>query len=209
MTKKGLFIVFEGIDGAGTTTQANLLQKWMTQEGHACFTTCEPSDGPIGSLARQIVKKRVVSRTQKGEEAQFDADTLAMLFAADRLDHTKSFINPLTAAGKHVICDRYVVSSLAYQGHRSGYDWVKRLNDRIARPDITFFLRVRPEVAVARMEASRPSRDMFEHLSSLRDVAAAYDWAVQADTYGLITINGEQSEENVHADIIAQIDGML
>lgn len=207
--KRGLFVVFEGIDGAGTTTQTALLKAWLRERGEACHTTCEPSDGPIGSLARQITKKRVISRDLNGVETRIDADALALLFAADRYDHFKTFIRPHTSAGHHVVCDRYVLSSFAYQGLRSGYAFVKQVNERIMRPDITFFLKVNPEIAVSRIESTRASRDMFENLSEMREIAASYEKAMKIDAHNIVIIDGEQSESKVHADIVSHVDAMI
>ena len=112
-TKQGRFIVFEGIDGAGTTTQARALVSWLGTRGIKAVYTGEPSEGPIGSMLRNALRGRVVPGTVPGV---LDPRVIALLFAADRVDHVLYDIRPSLERGLWVICDRFVCSSLAYQG---------------------------------------------------------------------------------------------
>jgi dTMP kinase len=117
---KGHFIVFEGIDGAGTTTQSRLLQETLTRDNVPIHLTAEPSDGPIGLIIRQILGGRIVVKGMSGLRPP-RWPTMALLFAADRLDHLESEILPNLADGITVLSDRYVYSSLLYQtGSRRG-----------------------------------------------------------------------------------------
>src|SRR5215471_10635383 len=129
--RRGRFIVLEGIDGAGTTTQAARLSDRLRAEAPKVpvRVTREPSDGPIGSLIRQVLTGRIVV---PGGRAPGWA-TMALLFAADRMDHVESEIEPFLAQGGVVLSDRYDASSLAYQSVSSGADakeaveWIRSL----------------------------------------------------------------------------------
>ena len=113
--RRGKFIVLEGVDGAGTTTQANLVKATLSAKDVESVVTAQPSDGPIGRLIRSILRGQVTR--ENGERVGGQA--IAALFAADRSEHIDSLIEPLLAKGVHVICDRYYHSSLAYQALRS------------------------------------------------------------------------------------------
>ena len=133
----GLFVVLEGIDGAGTTTQAERLVTALRAEGYRASSTREPSDGPIGTMIRQALKGRLGLPNHAGP---LGPQTLTLLFAADRVDHLEAQVLPALDRGEIVICDRYVLSSLAYQGMTLPMEWVSGINAFAARPDITLFL---------------------------------------------------------------------
>src|SRR5690606_7064266 len=114
--KVGRFVVLEGIDGAGTTTQVARLTHRLRREKSAARATREPSDGPIGSLVRQILTGRIV--VPGGRSPGWAA--MALLFAADRMDHVEAEIEPFLAEGGVLVSDRYDASSLAYQSVSSG-----------------------------------------------------------------------------------------
>lgn len=161
----GRFFVLEGLDGAGTTTQAQRLTAWLRSLGRAVLPTFEPSDGPVGRLIRATLRHR------EGAPAP---TTLPWMFAADRADHLAREIEP--ALGQQdVVCDRYVPSSLAYQSLSLPYDRVYALNADFRVPDLTLFLRLDPDTALARIEARGGDRELFEHRDRLLRVAAAYD----------------------------------
>jgi len=199
-TGKGLFIVLEGIDGAGTTTQCQQLADWLRGRGELAHLTREPSDGPIGTMLRQVLSKRLQAKTMSGDNVSMDPATVALLFAADRLDHLQNEVVPYTEAGYHVVCDRYVLSSLAYQSVGVDMKFVRQINDKALAPDLTVFLQVSPEVAMQRIDANRPGRDVFETLGFQRKVAAAYDEVVKAYRGGRVeTLDGEMRPDTVFA----------
>ena len=111
---RGRFVVIEGIDGAGSTTHAKQLARTLEGRGREVVLTCEPTTGPIGAMIRQVLQKRLFVADATGPRA-FAWSTMALLFAADRLDHLDSTIVPGLRDGKVVISDRYDISSLAYQ----------------------------------------------------------------------------------------------
>ena len=149
---RGRFIVIEGIDGAGTTTQARRLGERLREAGRKVHVTAEPSGGAIGALVRQVLSGRLRGRAPDGP---FDAEALALLFAADRLDHARAEIEPALQAGIDVVSDRYTLSSLAYQSLTTGdARWVDQVNARAPAPDVTILLRVVPAVAFARRRSA-------------------------------------------------------
>ena len=170
----GLFIVLEGIDGAGTTTQSAELAKFLESKGERAIVTSQPSRGPIGRLIRQILKEKLQTELPDGQSEAVDPETVALLFAADRLNHLQAEVRPYLAQGTHVICDRYVVSSFVYQGVEVEIDFVRRINALALEPDLMFFVKVDPEVAMRRIEDSRLERERFEHLPFQKQVAANY-----------------------------------
>lgn len=160
------FIAFEGIDGAGTTTQSRMLVDWLNENGQKAHLTCEPSGGPLGTLLRSILKQQT---TLPSPEA------IALLFAADRLDHTRHTIDPQRKAGVHVISDRSVYSSLAYQSIESPLEWVSEINRFAPEPDITYYLRVDPDEARARRIARGEEAELFDEDVFQNQVSDRYD----------------------------------
>jgi len=160
------FIVFEGGDGSGTTTQLALLEKRLkNMEKPALFTTFEPTDGQIGKLIRSALKKEITVKPQ----------TLAMLFAADRNEHLygRNGIIEHLNEGHFVAGDRYALSSLVYQGIECGAELPALLNRAFPCPEITFFLDIDPEIALARMK-DRASLEIYEYGEFQEKVRESY-----------------------------------
>lgn len=202
MTRPGRFVVLEGIDGAGTTTQtARLCDRLREVGGKQVRTTREPSDGPIGSLVRQVLTGRIVA---PGGRAPGWA-TMALLFAADRMDHVESEIEPFLASGGVVISDRYDASSLAYQsvssgrGGESAVDWIRQLNRHAMRPDLTIVLDLSPDVAAVRRERRGEPAQLYEQNETQRALAAFYrDLAKHMPDDRIAVIDGTGTIEEVH-----------
>jgi dTMP kinase len=195
--------VLEGLDGAGTTTQARLLGERLRREGRSVHATAEPSGGPIGALIRQVLTGRI--RGGAGGEGSFGAAALALLFAADRLDHFDVEIAPKLVGGIDVVCDRFTMSSLAYQGaHLRDMRWVEAINRSAAGTRLVVFLRVRPEVALRRRHAASIERELFEVDDFQREVARSYELAIRrlrraGET--IVELDGEQPVEAVAAAV--------
>jgi dTMP kinase len=203
-SKKGLFIVFEGLDGAGTTTQTRLLTSRMADRapGVIFSATAEPSMGPAGAVIRQVLRHRVRGTDCFGKDKPFDPGALALLFAADRLDHYSCEIRPVLEAGGVAVSDRYKMSSLAYQALDVPFEWIAEINGLAPEPDILFFLDVSPEVAWRRVSQNRVQREIFEVPEILRQVHANYMKAVEKmDTSNVVTIPGETPADAI-ADIV-------
>jgi dTMP kinase len=174
----GLFVVMEGIDGCGSTTHAKLLAKAIKSRGLEVLLTCEPSTGPIGSLIRQVLQRRLFVQDATGPR-NFDWSTMALLFAADRMDHLDSTVVPALRAGAVVISDRYDLSSLSYQSvtAHKGSDpipWIRQLNAQALRPDVTIVIDVPAEVAEERRRNRGGVEEMFEARELQARLATVY-----------------------------------
>ncbi len=193
-------IVLEGLDGAGTTTQARRLVDHLRAQGIQAHSTREPSDGPIGKLIREMLTGNHAIPGQSLSQSTF-----GLLFAADRLDHLQREVEPQLASGVTVVSDRWYHSSLAYQGTGADRDWITTLNARARRPDLTIFLEVRPHVAAARRVAAGRVDELFEDIKMQEAVAAGYkatfaELAVLGER--IETIDGEASQDAVFAAIV-------
>jgi len=169
--ENGLFLVFEGTDGAGTTTQCKLLKNNLVKKGYKVLLTSEPSTEFIGTTIRQILNGRIISKNSE----PIDAKTIALLFAADRLDHSQNIIIPALKKGYIVISDRYKLSSLVYQGKFTNDEsWVELINKYALEPDMTFFIDIDGEKAFERISKNRPTLDIFEKREFVIDMANRY-----------------------------------
>lgn len=193
----GRLIAFEGLDGAGTTTQVRLLGDRL-REMHPVYVTHEPSDGPIGLQIRLALAHRI----------RVDAATLAALFAADRMDHLyhrQEGILSHLEAGTDVITDRYYVSSFAYQGMNLDWAWLWDLHAYAVRPTVTFFLDVPVEVCLARIAAGRGEHfEFFENRQVLTHVRQSYLEAIARLQHAqdvIEVIDGDRSPQTVHEAI--------
>lgn len=173
-----LFLVVEGLDGSGGTTQARRLAAALRAMGRPVHETCEPSPGPIGRFIREAL------RDPGGGVS--DA-ALAWLFAADRRDHLDHEITPALARGADVVSDRYLLSSLAYQSAALGLQAVADLNRPFRAPDLTIFLDLDPQVSLSRVRARGEPAERFEALERLTGVRASYEAAL-----ALVTARGER-----------------
>ena len=197
-----MFLVIEGIDGAGTTTQTERLAAALVERGIETHRTREPTDNPIGKLLRQILA---------GEHAPTDATTLGLLFAADRADHVQREIAPALASGKVVISDRYYHSSLAYQGSEEDRSWIALLNQRAVVPDCTFFLEVDPVVAAKRRDDANREEELFDKLETQMRVAEGYRQVMDARgaTEHIECLDGHQPLDVIHATLVERTLALL
>lgn len=211
----GLFVVLEGVDGAGTTTQAERLRRALSALGERALTTREPTPGPIGSVLRQALTHRMIVPSSAGPKAP-SWQTMALLFAADRLDHLDAEIVPALSEGRIVISDRYDLSSLAYQTatapageEATATAWVRELNRHARRPDLTVILHVRAEVAEARRTGRGAAVDLYETSELQRRLVAAYRAAETLRPEDVfVHLDGEKSEDEVAADVLAAVQAV-
>jgi dTMP kinase len=204
---RGRLIVLEGLDGAGTTTQARILVDAVRARGKAAHLTREPSDGPVGRLLRSMLigEHAIPGRT-------IDQGTFGLLFAADRMDHLQREVMPQLEDGAIVVSDRWYHSSLAYQGTGADRAWIRVLNQRARVPDLTVFLRVRAEVAAARRVAAGRAQELFEDLPMQQRVAAGYEAVLAelgANGEKIAVLDGEATPDEVTAAIAVAVAPLL
>jgi dTMP kinase len=176
---EGVFIAIEGIDGAGVTTQAELLQRKLEDDilpfikddaeygnGPHTHLTKEPTDGPAGGQIRVALSERL----------DLDTETLALFFATDRRDHVEQEIKPMLDNGYIVIVDRYYLSSYAYQldGVDGDLDWLRQINSKSISPDLTILLDVDVDTSQTRREQSRLTKELTEDRETLESVRENY-----------------------------------
>jgi len=189
---KGRFICIEGVDGSGKTTQARKLVKNLRQRGFDAVYTTEPSAGKTGRLIRSYVLNR---------EKRVPVSLEALLFAADRVDHVNVEIEPLLKLHRIVVCDRYVYSSLAYQGAAGlDLDWIDCVNRFALKPDLALLLDVPPEVVVSRLKKKRSVMENMWNLKKVRDV-----YLKLAQQQRLVLLDANKSIEEVSESILALV----
>lgn len=191
--KRGKFIAFEGIDGSGKSTQIQRLADRLGKEGVDFYTTAEPTDAPIGTMLRQILRG----------EMKVDHKVIAALFAADRLDHLLNEANGIASKverGTTVITDRYYFSSYAYNSVDMPMEWVIQTNAQsaeILRPTVTVFIDVEPDTAMERIIRNREQQELFEKKSRLVEVRKKYFEAFERmkDVESVVIVDGNGSPE--------------
>jgi dTMP kinase len=199
-----LFIVLEGIDGSGTTTQLGLLERHLQGRGRRVLATREPSTGPIGRLLREIL----LGGHKSPAGAPVDGLAMALLFAADRRDHLSREIDPAVAAGTDVISDRYLLSSLAYQAQEAERDWVAGLARDLRVPDLTLLLDLPVEVAAARRRAAGRPDERYDADAVQARVAARYRELCAGAPHAMI-LDAAGSITEVAAAIATTVDRLL
>lgn len=203
MPARGRFIVFEGIDGTGKTTQIDLLTKRLQAEGRRVYRTAEPTESVSGGLLRDALSG-VSKRT---------ACEMAALFVLDRIFHNTNPVNgieKMLADGVDVICDRYYYSSLAYQGSETDERWVREMNlgcPEIRRPDVCIFLDLTPEQSMERIGKGRVTTEIYENAERLERVRRQFYSVFDAlrDTDRICVVNAARAVEEIHEEIYALI----
>ena len=201
--KRGKFIVFEGIDGAGKTTQINLLANYLREEGRAVYCTAEPTETVSGGLLRDALSgatRRTICE-------------MAAMFVFDRINHNVNPVNgiqKMLADGFDVICDRYYYSSLAYQGSGTDPEWVGNMNlncPEIMRPDICIFLDLTPEQSMARINRGRATQEIYENEEKLTQVRNQFYRVFEElkDRDNIQIVDAYRSVEEIHQDIVALV----
>lgn len=205
---QGAFVVLEGLDGAGTTTQAEAIARKLRSEGVAVLATREPSDGPIGNLLRQALTRRVGLPNGRGP---LGPETLALLFAADRVDHLAAQIEPALEKGEVVICDRYLLSSLAYQGSELPMLFVEQINQKARRPDLTLFVEVSTRIAAQRRATRGGEKELFDAEARQKKIAGLYREAIaqREGTERIVSLDGGLPIAQVTQQALAAIARVL
>lgn len=196
-----MFIVFEGLDGSGTTTQSAALAQALRAAGHEVVLTHEPSEGPIGVMIRQALRRRL---TLPNQEA-LDHRSLALLFAADRIDHLRALVEPALARGAIVISDRYVHSSLAYQGATLDMHWVDALNAQARIADLVLWIDVPVDECLRRMALRGGEAELFENQRALEPVLGRYEQAMALRPERTRRVEGVGSPDEIFASVLAAL----
>lgn len=196
----GVFIVFEGIDGAGKSTLCQRVAAELGSRGLDVSVTAEPTHEGIGAFIRSGAAGRISQRTE------------ALLFVADRNDHTERIMRDV-AEGRVVLCDRYSASTVAYQsakldGDATDRDWLIDINsDFMERPDATILLDIDPREGLGRVDTRGEDVSKFENLAFLQQVRANY--LALAEEYGFEVVDASRGPDDVFADVMAIIDRLV
>jgi len=204
----GHFIVFEGLDGTGKTTQIKRLASYLEEKGEQVFTTAEPTALPSGKLLRQVL----------GGQVPMDPWATAALFYADRIQHCagEDGIKQHLDAGQTVITDRYYFSTFAYQGVDTDLGAVMNMHyscPKLIHPDLVIFLTMTPEQCMERIKANRSDDEIeiFESVSMLTKVAERFDtvFSQLGEKENVVYVNAFGSIEEVTARIVKALEENL
>jgi dTMP kinase len=195
MSKKGVFICIEGLDGSGKSTQAKLLTKKLNKARYKAIYTAEPSQGKIG----KFIRKRLF------EQKRMPISAEALLFAADRIEHVQNEVAPALNEGKIVVSDRYVYSSLAYQGSADlSLEWIEAVNANAKKPDLCIFIDVEPSVVLERLKRKKSVMENLETQQKVRNIYLKY-----VEKGELLRIDGGKSKPEVLEALYAQVVDFL
>lgn len=200
-TVPGRFVVLEGLDGAGTTTQARLLAAALRHRDlHVC-ETAEPSPGPLGQVLRAHIRGEIT----------LDPETAALTFTADRSDHLTRVVRPALARGEWVVCDRYLLSTLAYQG-AEGVDRsrVLQASAGFEIPDLTVYLDVPSAVLEGRL-SSRATAERYEEPALAAGLRESYRESMEmlrSSGHRIEIVDGAEDAEKVLASVLARLDAI-
>lgn len=200
------FIVVEGLDGTGKTTQIKILAEYIKNKGREVEITAEPTSHPSGKLIRRILSGEVPAVSW----------TLAALFLADRITHntnTENGIGKMLSEGKTVISDRYYYSTFAYQGHETDLKWAMDMHfncPEIIKPDLVLFLTMSPEKCIERIRANRPDEaiEIYENTESLTKISHQFDtvFSILKDTENIVYIDADGTVEEVSERLFKAYD---
>ena len=206
---KPKFIVFEGIDGSGTSTQAKLLQEYFLKRGEKAVLSPEPSEGVIGRLIREIMQTNLISIK---DQNQFDRQ-MAYLFAADRHyhlynDHDGVF-KLIQQEQTHVITTRYYFSSLAYNGNNpEELAFIRQLNQHFPNPDLVIYIDVLPDISLARIK-NRGITEVYEKQEKLMKVRQMFLNIFKEYKDDCLQLDGNDTIEHLHQNIINYLERLI
>lgn len=206
---RGRFITLEGSEGSGKTTAARHLADWMRARGEDVLLTGEPGGTPLGEEVRRLV----LHLRDVSDDLDIRAD--ALLYAAARAQHTARVIEPALAAGRHVVCARYLDSSLAYQGAGYGNDadamrWLQRFATYDLLPDLTILIDVPVEVGLGRKRKGEWNRfEDTESVAFFETVRGAYLELARAEPERFRLVNGSGRVDETDALIRAVVEPLV
>ncbi|MBX5326687.1 MAG: dTMP kinase [Candidatus Bathyarchaeia archaeon] len=196
MKKHGVFICIEGLDASGKTTQSKLLVKNLRKRGFNAVYTTEPSKGQVGRLIRRHV---LYGKNRSSAVLE------ALLFAADRISHIENEVKPLLDEGKIVVSDRYLYSSLAYQG-ATGLElkWIEEINRWAKKPDLAIYIDIPPEIVLRRLKRKK---SVMENLKNQKNVREIYLKLVKTGVLKLV--EGNKPKKAVAKEILNMVTNLL
>ena len=199
---KSLFIVLEGIDKAGKSTQAELLKTYLVNQGNSAIISSEPTDGIIGKLIREAMQSQLIAIKNK---AKFD-EQMAYLFAADRHYHLYNDVDGvyklIQQDNSHVIATRYYFSSLAYNcNNQEEFDFVYGLNKRFPNPDLVIYLDIPLEIALSRLK-NAAYKEVYETQEKLKQVKENYRKIFQDYQGNLLKVDGTNTKNSIHEKVV-------
>jgi len=199
-----MFIAVEGIDGSGKTTTVEKLKSYLEAKNLDLLVTREPTNMETGKLIRRLIKNR-------DRDSIFYHYKLALLFAADRINHVEHVIRPAINDSKTVLCDRYVFSSFAYQSVKVSYDWIKGINKFAILPDVLIYIDVSVDTALKRIRSRNSELEVFETEQFLTKVRDNYNNLIEeyGDKIKVIRLNGELAIDEISAGIESQLEGIF
>lgn len=199
MKQKGKFIVIEGLDGSGLSTQAELLQNFFKNNGTKAYLTKEPTNNVIGGLIRGALS----------EVYKLPPETLQLLFVADRGHHLDHEILPILKEGHVVICDRYFWSTVAFGSLAVDRGWLLELNKYAIIPDMTILLKVPPKICIERISHKRFAFELFEKEKELEKIWRTYLWLSKKFKRRIKIVDGVGEIDQVHKRIVKLVSQSL
>ena len=194
----GFLLCIEGLDGCGKSTHVRLLARWLRSRGRKVVITDEPTDGVIGKIIKRMLRG----------ELKLPIAAEALLFTADRVQHISDVIEPALKAGKVVLNERYVCSSLAYQSARGvPVSWIASINKHAIKPDLTILIDIPAKAALARIKPSRRLDEFERNLRLQQRVRRNYLRIAKQE--GLKIVDGARSCDEVQAEIRRLVSAVL
>jgi len=195
---KGKFIVFEGLDGSGLSTQTVMLKEYLLKRGKKVVLTKEQTDNFIGGLIKSALKGHI----------KISPLTLQLMFVADRSQHLDSEIEPAIKEGKIIISDRYLFSTLAFGSLDVNLDFLKMINSKFREPDLTFIIDCPPNICLKRISKERFHAELYEEKNRLEKVRKNY-LSLKDYFPNVYVINGNKSKKEVFEDIRKIVDKII
>jgi dTMP kinase len=196
MAKRGMFIVFEGIDGSGKSTHIKALTDELRGRGYSVLTTSEPSKDRIGNFIRRYAERN---------DGRLTPETEALLFAADRFEHVMTIIEPALRRRRIVISDRYLYSSLAYQGAGGlDLDWIREMNRFAPKPDLGILLDILPEFSLQRVDRRKTVFEVSDYLRKVRNI-----YLKMVEGGELVRVDADKPRKAVQMEVFSLVEALL
>jgi len=199
---KGKFVVFEGLDKSGKSTQFDMFCDHLTALRIPYNKIHSPSDLPVGKMLREVLEGR----------AEVSPELIRLMFVVDKMMAWEGFIKSAIDDGEWVISHRWVLSTLAY-GQVDGFylGWLMQINQYVRVPDLTIYIDTPPEICIERLEKEKGEPHLYEKLNQLQGAYERYDWLLSQNPFARpnIRISGDATEREVYADLIIKFNEII